>query len=126
MPNKSQSQRNSRNIILIFLLTAFAITMTGYLYYANQKKHFKQEKYHELTAIGDLKVNEILRWKQERKDDATLIMESPFIARNFKELLTNPASAGSRDLILAQTEFVRKNYQNNSATKTPIHLCWHN
>ena len=52
--------------IVVFILITTAIAIVGSLYYREQKEAIKQEKEKELETIIDLKVQEIVNWKNER------------------------------------------------------------
>ena len=57
------------SLVVVFFLFSMAITMAGYLFYENQKKNLRQEKWDELGAISDLKVRQIVNWRKERIED---------------------------------------------------------
>jgi signal transduction histidine kinase len=81
------SQLKPRNLpwhlIIIFLVMTIGIGASGYLYYKGQREHIKKAKEDELSAIADLKVGEISRWRKNRIEDGMLIFKNPFIVSRF-------------------------------------------
>jgi PAS domain S-box-containing protein len=99
------------HLILIFILLAFGILTAGYFYYRNQKKDIKKEAYEELSAIGELKVNQISTWRKERLADAKLILENPFIAEHVEEFLSNTHTVRPRQEILEWMRTLQEHFQ---------------
>ncbi|OFX83809.1 MAG: hypothetical protein A2X00_09990 [Bacteroidetes bacterium GWE2_32_14] len=56
--------------MFLILIVGALIIIAGKLYYENDKKNTRIEKYNELKAIADLKKNEIVQWKSERLSEA--------------------------------------------------------
>ena len=88
------------HLILIFLLLSLGILGSGYFYYDYQRAYLKQAKLNELTAIADLKINQIVDWRKERLADATVIMGDHFFAARVKDWLEGKASLEFKDEIL--------------------------
>ena len=74
------------HLVLIFLLLSAGISVLGYVYYKKEAVHFQRETEADLNAIADLKVQEIMAWRQERLKDGLSIMEDPMFAAKVKEL----------------------------------------
>jgi len=87
------SRKIPLRLILIFIFLAIGITITGTLYYSNQKDHIKQDKYNELSAIADLKVNQISKWREERLGDAAVIFANPFIVSHMQQWIDKERTA---------------------------------
>jgi PAS domain S-box-containing protein len=64
--------------LLIFLIIALAIAATGWRVYENQKAHTRRAAEEYLNVIANLKVRQIVAWRQERFADAAAISENPF------------------------------------------------
>jgi len=60
-------------LIVVFILLSIVVWYLGTLYYHSQRDRIKVEKQSELSAIANLKANEIITWKKERLNDADLI-----------------------------------------------------
>jgi hypothetical protein len=74
-------------LILIFLVLSVGILTTGYLYYQNQAAYTKKQKQQELSAILDLKIDQIISWRRERMDYAGTIMDDPFLAMRVRDFI---------------------------------------
>ncbi len=57
-------------LILISCLVSILVLLTGLLYYKDEKKTTRQEKYNELQAIATLKSNQLSQWHKERMSEA--------------------------------------------------------
>lgn len=68
------------HLLLIFSLLSGGILLLGYLYYEHQVAFFQKEKEAELNTVADLKVKEIVTWRQERMHDALLMFDDPIFA----------------------------------------------
>ncbi|MFB3894994.1 MAG: PAS domain S-box protein [bacterium] len=77
-------------VIIVFLILAFGITLTGYLSYEIEKKNLKQNIGNNLSAIADLKVRQIATWRNERLGDARVIQGDRIFANHISRWLANP------------------------------------
>jgi len=75
------------HLAIIFLLLSIGICISGYLYYEKQKQHFKKEIQNELSAIADLKVKQIVNWRENRLGDAETIFNNPLIVPHIRQWL---------------------------------------
>ncbi|MCF8234542.1 MAG: PAS domain S-box protein [Bacteroidales bacterium] len=73
---------------LAFLLVAFtAILLAGaYVYYKSEERTIRKEKYNDLTAIAELKLDQINRWLKERDSEAHFFSENPSFIQHTKNL----------------------------------------
>jgi hypothetical protein len=69
------------HLVFIFFLLSVAFIATGYFYYKYQVSFLTREKQDELAAIVDLKVNQIIAWRQERMADANVVFHDHFFCR---------------------------------------------
>jgi len=88
------------HLVFIFFLLAVGIGIVGYLYYEHQKKIIAKAKQEELSAIADLKSQQIVIWRKERTGDATVIQDNPFIAPRVHQWLQNESASGLKQEIL--------------------------
>ena len=65
----------------------------------------------QLTTIADLKVSQIVNWRNERLGDARLLMQTPSLARSAAAFFANPDSAAASTEILAYISALRNNYR---------------
>jgi len=101
-------------LILVFFFLILGIGITGYFYYLHQKGNIKKAKENELSAIADLKVNQIITWYRERMGDATLISKIPFIASRVQQLFEKPTDSKLRQQVFTWMRSLQKNYQYES------------
>ncbi len=97
-----QSKREKKtpwNLIIAFFLLAIAIITSGFIYYTDQKKTIKQNKQLELSAIADLKVQQIMSWRKERISDAVLITGNSMILDVIKDFLQNDKEQTSKNKV---------------------------
>jgi len=97
------------NLLLIFALLSGGILGLGYWYYERQKAHFHRETEAQLTAIANLKVNQIVAWRQERMHDAMLVSDDPIFAYEVQEWFDGIAPSGRKEKILQRMQGLRQN-----------------
>ena len=75
--------------VSIFLLLAAGVVVTGYFYYQNYQQRFRKEVESQLSAIVELKVGELERWRKDRLEHGTIISRvetlSSLVRRAFVE-----------------------------------------
>ncbi|MBI5602022.1 MAG: PAS domain S-box protein, partial [Deltaproteobacteria bacterium] len=113
MKDPKFSQKIPWSLILIFLLLSLGITLAGYLYYIEQKGHFKREKGEELSAIADLKVNQIINWRRERMGDAALVLGNSTIGRRVQRFLSGDSNPEIKEEIQAWISSLQHNQYDN-------------
>jgi len=86
-------------LILIILIFAAAIGVTGYRYYGNQKEQIIREKYQALSAIADLKIKQIAKWRAERLGDDLQFLKNPAFSESVERFLEHPDSPALRQEI---------------------------
>ena len=80
----------------VFALMALALLAGGYGYYRGEAERIRQEKYHDLAAIGELKTSQIREWRQARMADARRSATSPFFRRAVAEWRRAPENPDLR------------------------------
>ncbi len=78
---------SKKHIALLIILTGIFITAAGYLYYKNEERFYKQQKYIELKAVADLKEKQIDEWVKKRDSEAKVLTYSPFFVRRLYDWL---------------------------------------
>lgn len=63
-------------LIVAFCLLMVAILVTGHIFFNDQGKQVKREKFVDLSAIADLKVDQLAKWRSERLLDAAYFKEN--------------------------------------------------
>ncbi|MFH1019127.1 MAG: hypothetical protein V1782_00740, partial [Pseudomonadota bacterium] len=73
--------RALHTFILIFFFLAAGIVIAGFLTYRSHEENHSAEVARQLSAIAELKVNELQQYRKERKEDANLLSgNAPFAA----------------------------------------------
>lgn len=113
MSSRPGSDHMQSRLLIIFLILALCIGLAGYGYYDIQKQQIKKGIQDELSAIADLKVNQITAWRNERLEDAMGIVKNPLIANAVQQFLQNPGTAGPERDILSWMKSLQdiSNYQ---------------
>lgn len=98
-------------LILVFSLLAACIGLAGYLYYDNQKTHLIEDKQNELSAIANLKVEQIKEWREARIADGNTIYHNRLIAYYVQEFFEKPNKMNVRNDIVAWLDSLHVHYK---------------
>jgi PAS domain S-box-containing protein len=100
-------------ILLFFLMTIILVAGLGN-FYQQQSSEIKTRKSNELKSIAELKVKQILQWRQERFSDAQILSSSIAYGDFTQRLVNNPYDPVSvNKLFLLFDQFMtNKEYQN--------------
>jgi PAS domain S-box-containing protein len=79
--------------LLIFAGLAVGIIAAGIFYYRNLERKFRADAEQQLSAIADLKVGELMRFRQERLVDAAIFHHNPILTQLARRSLASPADA---------------------------------
>lgn len=115
-PETAPSARNehysSDILIVVFLLLAAGIISAGYYYHRKHERHYLSEAERQLSAIADLKMGELLLWREERLADAGLFYHNAAFANIVKNVVKHPESWQARREIEAWSRALqsKRNY----------------
>lgn len=84
-------------IVLLFLLFTAGIITAGAFYYQHQKANAFRDKYEDIPAIADLKVDQIVRWRQERLTDARIFFFNPVFASLARDAFSEKWQPGGKE-----------------------------
>ena len=98
-------------LILIFGVLSLGIAATGYLYYRNYEKSYKAEVDRQLSAIADLKVAELVRWRKMRLRDSAIFHRNPVFSALVKRYLENPEDIESQEQIQTWLRHFQSSHQ---------------
>ncbi len=98
----------------LFAVIAVVAGGAGYWFYQQETETIKRQKCAELQAIGDLKSDQIVAWRQERLWDVTLHSKDVFMRNAIAEWRRNADSDAIKSYIVQRLEMVcgHYNYQN--------------
>lgn len=113
MLSETIRQKFPLHLLIIILLLSAGISISGYLYYAQQRAQFKKEIGNNISSIAELKVKQIVNWRKERLADAKHIYNNPIMIRQFQQWLKDRAP-GKKQEILRWMQFLHEyyNYEN--------------
>jgi PAS domain S-box-containing protein len=103
-PDRVNGQRVRYLLVILFVIMTVAILVTSYVYYQNYEEHYKLEIDHQLTAISDLKVNELVNWRTERLSDAGTFFHNPLFSSRVRHLFNDTNDAETRGEVRAWLE----------------------
>lgn len=93
-------------LLITFLVALLGIGATGYRYYAHQRSVIETEMHNQLAAIAELKVRQVVAWRNERLADAKVIAATDGM-RAVDQVLRGTADAPVRSRVLAWIETIR-------------------
>lgn len=112
VPSEAAAFRwTARGLLLTFLFFSAGIGTAGYCYYRHQETAFRTGAEHQLSAVADLKVQQIVDWRANNLDDAELVAGDPFVARQAAAFLDNPRKSSLRSSLLKWLSLIREHNQ---------------
>ena len=96
---KEASKKIPTSLMIIFIILTILIIIASHYIYSEGKKRIKREKQGDLLAIAELKVKQIVDWKNERLRDAMVIQKDRFLTKAIYEYLKNPEKKDLKDEI---------------------------
>ncbi|MBI4327596.1 MAG: PAS domain S-box protein [Chloroflexi bacterium] len=100
-PTPHASRRFGWFLLAAFVALAAAIGTAGFFGLRRQHAHARQTMQEELAAIADLKVGQIVNWRNERRAGARFFSKAPMLARDVQSFLADPSSEAARAETLA-------------------------
>ncbi len=103
-------------LLAIYVLVLFGISLSGWLYMKKQLADETNRINHNLNAIAELKVQQIINWRNERLGDANLVYNSNLIAETVKSYLSDPYSPRARNHMLDWMTGMQKSFSYKAIT----------
>ena len=97
-------------ILFISVLSLLLIT-GGYFYYNYSANQIRAEELKDLTAIAQLKINQIVQWHKERDADAEVISNGPFFLNAIQKWLQIKNDKASTTYIQTKLSQNQKAYE---------------
>jgi len=88
---RSLGKFSGKTPLVVFLVLALAIGAVGYAVFVHHYEAMRQDKSHELSAVADLKVSQIVGWLDERRGDAAATTRDPILAQEVHRWLQRGA-----------------------------------
>jgi PAS domain S-box-containing protein len=99
-----EEKRSLALFLFIFVLLVTGIATAAALYYRNYEQQYRGQVERQISAIAELKMNELVLWRQERLGDATVLYKNPAFSNLAASYLENPQDAEAQGLIQAWLE----------------------
>jgi len=97
MENCSRKERQLLSLLIgIFIIFSVGIITAGYFYYRNYKKNYRTEVDRQLSAIGELKVDELVDWRRERLGDAGIFYKNTAFAALVRRYFDDPEDVNAQ------------------------------
>jgi len=98
---------------IAFCLFVLLIITGSIVLYQYQSRHIKQDAQRELSAVADLKLNQIVRWREAHLMNAADIVNDPFVNDNILHWITHHDNATQQKLIVwLRNQTASHKYQN--------------
>lgn len=98
----------------VFGLIALVLLLSGVWFYRQQAQSIRKDKFDDLKSIADLKINQIVQWRQERINDISVNSGDPFFRSAIQEWLKAPQDVVLKNRIQGKLRLImdQYNYQN--------------
>ncbi|MHB8854899.1 MAG: PAS domain-containing protein, partial [Ignavibacteriaceae bacterium] len=87
MKNESIKTINKRTLFLTFIAIIILIIAAGYYFYQIEENSIRKQQFNELSAIAQLKTNQIIQWRSERLSEAGFFSTNQTFIQNTASLL---------------------------------------
>ena len=91
--------RAPSRLVLIFVLLIAGIVTAGGFYYRNYERQFRVEAGRQLSAVAELKVDELAQYRKERLGDAATFFKNPAFSGLVRHFLDHPEDADAQQQI---------------------------
>ena len=108
-PAEGSDSHTGFAFLAVFLLLAAALIATGAFYFRNYALQFRAQVEQQLSAITDLKVNGLVRWRKERLGDANTLYKNPAFSILVRRFFEKPQDPDARRLLLTWMTRVQTN-----------------
>jgi PAS domain S-box-containing protein len=108
-PAKGSDSHTGFAFLTVFLLLAAGLIATGDLSFRNYTLQFRAQVEQQLSAIADLKVNGLVRWREERLGDANTLYKNPAFSILVRRFFEKPNDPDARRLLLTWMTRVQAN-----------------
>jgi PAS domain S-box-containing protein len=102
---------NKFQIIILLVILSLVIATAGYFFYRYEEKAIRQEEYHKLKAIADLKEGQINEWVKDRKADAITGSKSPSFIKEVNQWLKDTANVQLKEDIKERLCLIQKEHE---------------
>ena len=100
-----KTKRTLTIYIYIFFLLVIGIVTSGYVSYRNFEQEFRRQAENQISAIAELKVNELVNWRKERLSDAGFLYHNPTFSALVERYFETPDHIEARTQLLSWLEY---------------------
>ncbi len=94
-PRADRERPVPASLVALFSVLILGILAAGFMYYRGYREHYRYEMEQQLSAIANLKTNEIVHWRRERLGDAAVLRGNPAFTSLVRRVISDPADAGA-------------------------------
>ncbi len=114
MKNSNHNEHPAGHLyLLIFIILALGIVTSGRFAYLNYEKKYRNQVQQQLSAVAELKVDQLALWRGERLGDANVFYKNPVFSGLVKRVFQNPNDLTAKGKIQVWIEQVQTMYQYN-------------
>ena len=107
----AKSDLSFRLLILIFVVPAAGILAAGHFFYSNYANNYRTQVEHQLSAVADLKVTELVQWRNERLGDANQLCGNLAFSRLVQRYFEHPDDIDAQEQLRSWLTAFQVNYQ---------------
>ncbi|MFZ4707375.1 MAG: sensor histidine kinase [Bacteroidales bacterium] len=110
---KTDSKEGNRQgyfLFILFISLTALVVFLGFIYFRNFEEHYQKEVENQLTAVANLKVGEIIRWRKERLGDGNIFYNNEEFTDRVKYYFKNKNDNDTKKRIHAWMEKVQSSY----------------
>jgi len=87
--------------VLILALLAAGIVITGFFYYRHYAREFRAQVESQLSAVAQLKVDQLTDWRRERSADVETLYQNPAFNERVRRFFEKPDDADAQRMLRA-------------------------
>ena len=105
-------------ILLILTAAVVTIAISAHQYYIYESKTICVQEYEEIKVIAESKQNQIINWRKERLNNATMATESPLLQEAVIRSIKNPLDNHLKNKITERLRLLKDTYNYDA-----VYLC---
>ena len=110
-PDFREADRTPSALITLFACLTLGIMAAGYYYYWHYERGYRAEIERLLSSVGELKVGELVQWRNERLADAAVLYENGLFIQLMERVIRRPDDRDARKQMEIWLGNIRKAYQ---------------
>ena len=84
-------------MILVFTLLAVVILAIGYFSYQNFEKEYRTGVEHQISAIAEMEMSNLVQWRSERLNDPRVFSHNPLFSSRVQHLFNDSSDNESQE-----------------------------